>query len=182
MQPPVRLYRVRPDCGAAIGRQLDGAQHADGGDSVDERHVGVPAIRHALLGIDRQDRLAVAGDRRVRLGDLAEERGEGQLITVGSVVLVTQEYHPVAEQGSPQFGDRRGRNLAADANAADDRTDLTADLGDLDVLEVAGCGQGYRAVQYLSHAPRTLSSSLHRHEPRWLRTRCRLPQSAPSVV
>ena len=90
------------------------------------------------------------------LRDLAEQRSEGQLVRVGGVVLVPQEYHPVPEQGGAQFSDRRRLDVAADADAADDAADQTAYLRNLDVLEVVVPGQAYRTVAELSHVPRPL--------------------------
>jgi hypothetical protein len=63
------------------------------------------------------------------------------------VILVPQKYHPVPEQGGAQFGDRRRLDVAADADTANNAADQTANLRDVDVLEVVARGQGYRTAE-----------------------------------
>src|SRR3954451_10865986 len=50
----VRRDRVGPRGRAAVRGQRDGPEQADRGDPIDEGHVGVPAVRLAVVGVDRQ--------------------------------------------------------------------------------------------------------------------------------
>src|SRR6476659_6247229 len=141
----VRRHRVGPHGVAAVRRDGDAAQDADGGDPVDEGHVGVPAVgRHALGRGEAEDVRAAGVDRGVGGGERAEQLGEAELAGVVEVVLAAEEDDLVLEQGGPDVGDGLGIEIRAEADAVDAGADATAEALD---------GHGLRgAVETDGHA------------------------------
>ena len=68
----------------------------------------------------------------MRPGQGTQQPGEGPLVGVGGVLLVTQEDDLVPEQRRAQLGHGGRSDVAADPDAADDSPDRPADLGDVD--------------------------------------------------
>ena len=134
-----RLVRRRgggPQRRSAIARQGDGAQDRRGRVVRDERHVGVPAVGLAVVGVDRRD------DRHVRPaappgGRWAYRCGRRRhAVGVVEVVLVAEEDHLVAQQRFSDVVDGVGVEIAGQSHAVDAGADAAAQLGhghDVDV-------------------------------------------------
>ena len=74
----------------------------------------------------------------MRLGQRAEQPGEGALVVVGEAVLVAQEHDLVPEQGGAQLRERGRVHVAVRPDSLDHGADDAADLPDGDVLVVDG--------------------------------------------
>jgi hypothetical protein len=76
----------------------------------------------------------------VRRGQLTEQAAEARLLRVGQVMLTAEEDHLVLAQGVPDAAEHIARQVRADTNAGDLRTDVARDAPDVDGRCTGGHG------------------------------------------
>lgn len=132
MQGLVRSSGVGPQRVATDVGESDRTQQADRRNTVDEADIGVPTVRLAVPGIDRQYGILPTADGRMRGGRGAEQLGELVVHHVVHVVLVGEEEHFVLQQCGTQRGHHARREVTGNGHVIDEGADVATERADGD--------------------------------------------------